>query len=108
MAPKNQGKSKRTLAVVAEAVVVEEEEEMTANQLRYIAEPWFTNIPGDVMKKARDIRHLQGVGGNHATVNLAIGKMEMMRRCVEQPEAGLGDSGAVKFLGGVRALHCLF
>ena len=56
------------------------------------------------MKKARDIRHLQGVGGNHATVNLA--KTEMMRQCVEQ--AGLGDSGAVKFLGGVRALHCLF
>ena len=104
MAPKEKGKKRKTAIVVAQPVVVEEEEEMTADQLRYIAEPWFTTIPNDVMKKARDIRHLQGVGGNHATVNLA--KTEMMRQCVEQ--AGLGDSGAVKFLGGVRALHCLF
>ena len=103
MAPKGKGK-KRTAIVVAQPVVVEEEEEMTADQLRYIAEPWFTSTLDDVMKKARDIKHLQGVGGDHATVNLA--KMEMMRRCVEQ--AGLGGSGAVKFLGGVRALHCLF
>ena len=104
MAPKEKGKKRKTAIVVAQPVVVEEDEEMTADQLRYIAEPWFTEIPDDVMKKARDIRHLQGVGGNHATVNLA--KTEMMRRCVGQ--VGLGDSGAVKFLGGVRALHCLF
>ena len=104
MAPKNQGKKRKNVIVLDPPVVVEEEEDMTADQLRYIAEAWFTSVPDDVMKKARDIRHLQGVGGNHATVNLA--KTEMMRRCVEQ--AGLGDSGAVKFLGGVRALHCLF
>ena len=104
MAPNKQGKKRKTAIVVAQPVVVEEDEEMTADKLRYIAEPWFTEIPDDVMKKARTIRDLQGVGGNHATVNLA--KTEMMRQCVEQ--AGLGDSGAVKFLGGVRALHCLF
>ena len=105
MAPKEKGKKRKTAIVVAQPVVVEGEEEMTADQLRYIAEPWFTTIEDDVMKKARCIRGLQGVPGNHATVNLA--KMGMMRRCVEQA-AGLGDSGAVKFLGGVRALHCLF
>ena len=104
MAPNKQGKKRGAAIVVAQPVVVEEDEEMTADNLRYIAEPWFTTIPDDVIKKARDIRTLQGVGGNHAVVNLA--KTEMMRRCVEQ--AGLGDSGAVKFLGGVRALHCLF
>jgi len=104
MAQSNQGKKRKNAIVVAQPVVVEEDEEMTADKLRHIAEPWFAGIPNDVMKKARDITVLQGVGGNHATVNLA--KTEMMRRCVEQ--AGLGDSGAVKFLGGVRALHCLF
>ena len=104
MAQSNQGKKRKNAIVVAQPVVVEENEEMEADKLRCIAEPWFTGIPNDVMKKARDITVLQGVGGNHATVNLA--KTEMMRRCVEQ--AGLGDSGAVKFLGGVRALHCLF
>ena len=104
MAPKEKGKKRKTALVVAQPVVVEEDEEMTADQLRYIAELWFTTIEDDVMKKARCIRALQGVPGNHATVNLA--KMEMMKRCVEQ--AGLGDSGAVAFLGGVRALHCLF
>ena len=104
MGPKEKGKKKQTAVVVAAPIEVEADNEMTADQLRYIAEPWFTEIPDDVMKKARTIRDLQGVGGNHATVNLA--KTEMMRRCAEQ--AGLGDSGAVKFLGGVRALHCLF
>ena len=104
MAPKEKSKKRKTAIVVAQPVVVEGGEEMTADQLRYIAEPWFTTIPDDVMKKARDIRHLQGAGVGHATANLA--KTEMMRRCVEQ--AGLGDSGAVAFLGGVRALHCLF
>ena len=104
MAPKEKSKKRKTAIVVAQPVVVEEDGETTADQLRCIAEPWFTEIPDDVMKKARCIRALQGVGGDHATVNLA--KTEMMRQCVEQ--AGLGDSGAVKFLGGVRALHCLF
>ena len=104
MAPKEKGKKKRAAIVVAQPAVVEGGGGVAAGQLRHIAEPWFTTTPNNVMKKARDIRHLQGVGGNHATVNLA--KTEMMRQCVEQ--AGLGDSGAVKFLGGVRALHCLF
>ena len=104
MAPKKQGKKRKTAIVVAEPVVVEDDEEMTADALRYIAEPWFTTIPDDVLQRARSVRTGQGLGGNHAVVNLA--KKEMMRQNVEK--AGLGDSGAVKFLGGVRALHCLF
>ena len=89
---------------MAQPVVVEEEEEMTADQLRHIAEPWFATIPAQVPSLAKKVQWEQGVGGNHAAVNMA--KKEMMKQNVEK--AGLGDSGAVKFLGGVRALHCLF
>ena len=103
MGPKEKGKKKQTAVVVAAPVEVEADNEMTADQLRYIAEPWFTEIPQDVMQKARNIKWDQGVGGNHAVVNLA--KKEMIRQNVEK--AGLGDSGAVKFLGGVRAPQCL-
>ena len=103
MAPNKQGKKRKTAIVVAQPGVVEENEEMTADQLRYIAEPWFTEALQGVMAKARKTCHQQGVGGNHAVVNLA--KKEMIRQNVEK--AGLGDSGAVKFLGGVRAPQCL-
>ena len=103
MGPKEKGKKKQTAVVVAAPIEVEADNEMTADQLRYIAEPWFTEIPQDVMQKARNIKWDQGVGGNHAVVNLA--KKEMIRQNVEK--AGLDDSGAVKFLGGVRAPQCL-
>ena len=103
MGPKEKGKKKQTAVVVAAPIDVEADNEMTADQLRHIAEPWFTEIPQGVMQKARNIKWKQGVGGNHAVVNLA--KKEMIRQNVEK--AGLGDSGAVKFLGGVRAPQCL-
>ena len=90
MGPKEKGKKKQTAVVVAAPIEVEADNEMTADQLRYIAEPWFTEIPQDVMDKARRIKWEQGVGGNHAVVNLA--KKEMTRRNVEK--AGLGDIGA--------------
>ena len=104
MGPKEKGKKKQTAVVVAEPIDVEAGNEMTADQLRYIAEPWFTETPQGVMQKARNIKWGQGVGGGHAVVNLA--KKEMIRQNVEK--AGLGDSGAVEFLGGVRAPQRLF
>ena len=55
MGPKGKGNKKRAAAVVAAPIEVEAGGEMAADQLRYIAEPWFTEIPQDVMQKARNI-----------------------------------------------------
>ena len=96
MGPKEKGKKKQTAVVVAAPIDVEADNEMTADQLRYIAEPWFTEIPQDVMQKARNIKWGQGVGGNHAVVNLA--KKEMMKRNVDK--VGLGEEGSVVLLRG--------
>ena len=81
MGPKEKANKKRAAVVVAAPIEVEAEGEMTADQLRYIAEPWFTETPQGVMDKARNIKWDQGVGGNHAVVNLA--KKEMIRQNVE-------------------------
>ena len=53
MGPKGEGKKKQAAVVVAEPIGVEADNEITADQLRYIAEPWFTTIPDDVIKTAR-------------------------------------------------------
>ncbi len=90
MGPKQKANKKQTAVVVAAPIEVEADNEMTADQLRCIAEPWFTEAPQDALAKARKLCNPQGVGGGHAVVNLA--KKEVISKNVE--EAGLGDSDA--------------
>ena len=63
MGPKEKANKKRTAVVVAAPIEMEAKEEMAADQLRHIAEPWFTEAPQGAMGKARNIKWGQGVGG---------------------------------------------
>ena len=102
MAPKKQGKGKRKAK--AQELDSDNSEEWTAEQMRYVVSPYFQQIDTDVLLASQQVTDEQGVGGNHACVNLA--KKEMMRLNLEKAE--LGDHSTVVFLGGLRAPHPIF
>ena len=97
-------KSKVTMESIVGEEVAEAEEEYTAEEIKYVATPYFAFVNNEVQQRCALLAANMKLPGNHASVNLA--KKEMMTLHLDM--AQLGDYDNMAFLGRVRGPNCIF